>query len=176
MRFCNLLCSFDKLAFFFGLAEFFQNRHQDDAYEDSREATVVQAGAAVEIGNKGHKSVVDYTAHKGILPAVLVSNGAQAVGIAKADADGSCVDLQGEIAAHPLGVILCAEGCHHIAGHNGPYIGGARAGITGAEHTENKTQLHTVEGCADGIVVTTLMNVLNTQELHSVLGAASRKK
>ena len=69
------------------LAELLQHGHQNDAYEDGGEASVVQAEAAVDTGHQRDQAVVDHGRQEAIVPVVLITDGAKAVGIAQADDD-----------------------------------------------------------------------------------------
>ena len=135
------------------MEELFQFGHQHQANKAGGEAAVIQAEAAVEVGHRGDQQVVQAGGQHTEAPAVLIRNGAQAVGIAQANHNSLGIDGSGEIAAQQRGQPAKQEGSHHIAGHNRPNIGRMRAGVTAGQHAEDDTEGHTVEAGTDGVVV-----------------------
>ena len=88
-----------------------------------------------------------------VAPAVLVGNGAEAVGIAQADTDGLGIDGEGEGASHQRGDKAAHRGGYHIAQHDRPDIAGVGAGVAGGEHTEDDAEGNAVEGSTNQVVV-----------------------
>ena len=157
-----------------GGGELFQLRHQNDADQRGGEAAVVQAVAAVEVGHGGHQQVVHHSGDEAVAPAVLVGDGAQAVGVAQTHHDGLGVDCAGKIAAKQAGDPAKYKAGHHIAQHDGPNIAGMGAGIAGTQHAEDNAEGNAVEGGADQIIVAQDEQAVNAQvhQVHSVAVAA----
>ena len=87
-----------------------------------------------------------------VAPAILVGNGAQAVGIAQAHTDGLSVDGEGEIAAQQRGDQAAHGRRHQITRHNGPYVAGMGTGITGGQHAEDDAEGDAVDGGTDEVI------------------------
>ena len=133
-------------ALILGLGEALQLGHQDDADQRCGEAAVIQAVAAVQRGHGGNQQIVHNGSNKAIAPAVLIRNGAQAVGIAQTHTDRLGVDGTGEGAAGELAQPAENEAGCHVTGHNGPHIAGVGTGIAGSQHAEDDTEGNAVKG------------------------------
>ena len=107
----------------------------------------------MERRHRGYQHIMHHTGQNTEVPAILISNGAQAVGIAQTNHDGLGIDGTGEIATGELCQQTKTKAGYHIAGHNGPDVTGVRAGIAASQHTENDAEGDAVEGGTDGIVI-----------------------
>ena len=107
----------------------------------------------MEAGHQSDQGVVNHGCQEGIVPAVLIADGAQTVGIAKSYHNGLIVHSQGEAATQQGRNPTGHSGSHDVAQHNGPHIAGAGAGVAGAEHTEDQTEGDTVKAGTNQIVV-----------------------
>ena len=148
----DLFC-FQCSSFFLGLEEAFQLGYQQQAHQRSRKAAVVQAVAAVKVGYGGNHAVVENTGQDTVLPAVLVTDGTQTVGIAQAGHDRLGIDGLGEGSACQLRDPAEYERGQHIANHDGPDITGMRTGIAAGQHAEDQAEGYAVKAGAHQIVV-----------------------
>ena len=73
-----------------------QGGEHQQAHQRCREAAVVQAHAAVELGHGGDHAVVEHGGEEAVAPAVLVGDGAQTVGIAQTHHNGLGMKLSGK--------------------------------------------------------------------------------
>ena len=139
-----------------------QSGNHQQTHQTGGETTVVQAHTAVEYRQGGDHTEVHHGCNHTIEPAVLVRNGAEAVGIAQTHHDGLGMEELGKFCPEERGQELKNMGCHSITQHDGENIGGMGTGIAGRQHAEDNAEGNAVEGRADEIVVAE-----NEQAVHT---------
>ena len=130
-----------------------QTGDHQQTYQCSGEAAVIQAHTAMEHRNCGDHTEVHYGSAHAVEPAVFVSDGAEAVGIAQANHNGLGMEILGEFGTKEGRKKLENVGGDGVTQHNGPDIERMGSGIACGQHAEDDTEGNAVKGGADDIVV-----------------------